>query len=304
MVDKITKRKLKNFFVYDAWKVVVVSAILCVIFVLIFNFVSKKPTDGQDFKILIDDDIVIGKEIDNFFKDLFTKNPTEGGFSYEMLKGETVIVNETDDNPEEYLLSSVYCDLNYDDVCILGEKLYLEYLNIQGGAVDINEYIAGAKAFLTNGGFCDANGTFNEREVNRYFDRTRKGDSRFRTKEQKEQGRKDELERLKGIWFMATSLEVCFENNPQLLDVEREGTNEVGQKVTGRYALNLGALDGGYYGDVTNLFSRVEVDGNGTSYTANKVYLAIGKNKKENGDLYYEMLAVLYQIINNCSSYL
>ncbi|MBE5744116.1 MAG: hypothetical protein E7358_05320 [Clostridiales bacterium] len=300
MVDKITKRKLKSFFVYDAWKVVLVSTIFCVIFVLLFNFISKKPTDGQDFKIMLDDDIVMTKAIDDYIEALFTTKPTEGGFSYEMLKGETMYMRGTEENPEEYLLGGVYCDLNYDDVCILGEKLYLAYLKMQGGAVDINEYIKDAKNYLFSNEFCDNNGVFNESKVFEYFDKTRKGDSRFRTKEQKEKGRLDELERLKGIYFMAESLQSCFIEHPYLLDEQREGTDKFGQKVMGSYALKLGELDGGDLGDISSVFSIVKEDGN----NADGVYLAIGNNKEENGDLYYEMLAVLYQTIKNYSTYL
>ncbi len=304
MVDKLTKRKLKNFFVYDLWKVVVLSAILCVIFVLIFNFVSKKPSDGQDFKIMLDDDVIMGKgTIDEYIEELFTSKPTEGGFSYEMLKGETMYIRGTEENPEEYLLGGVYCDLNYDDVCFLGKKLYLAYLKMQGGAVDINEYIKDAKAFLFDNEFCDTNGVFNESNVFKYFDRTRKGDSRFRTKAQKEKGRLDELERLKGIYFMATSLEACFEENPNLLDEQREGTNQIGQKVMGSYALKLSELDGGELGDISRVFSITPTDEEDET-SSSEIYLAIGNNKEANGDLYYEMLAVLYKTIKNYSTYL
>ena len=143
MVDKLTKRKLKNFFVYDAWKVVVLSAVVCIILVLVFNFISKKPTDGQDFKLMLDDDIVMNSkiDIDGLFEGLFTSKPTEGGFSYEMLKGETMYMYGSDENPEDYLLGGVYGELYYDDVCVLGETLYLSYLKMHGGAVDIEKYI-------------------------------------------------------------------------------------------------------------------------------------------------------------------
>lgn len=305
MVDRLTKRKLKNFFVYDLWKVVLISVLACVILVLVFNFVSKKPSDGQDFKILLDDNIIMGTGVDSLLEELFTSEPTEGGFSYEILKGETVYIYETEENSEEYLLGLVYCELYYDDVCIFGEKLYLEYLNMRGGATDINEYIKGAKEFLIKNQFCNSEGVFNESKVFSYFDETRKGDGRFRTKEEKAQGRLDELERLKGIWFMANALQECFELHPELLDIEREGANHISQKVMGKYAIHLGALDGGDYGDITSVFSTAKVDeNNNTSYTADGVYLAIGNNKEENGDLYYEMLAVMYKIIKNYSSYL
>ncbi len=303
MVNRITKRRLKLFFKYDLWKVLVVSALVCVILLLTFNFVAKKPSDGQTFKILIDDDVMMSSDIDLLFEDLFTKKPTEGGFSYEMLKGDTTYIYGSDENPEEYLLRSVYGDLNYDDIVIFGEDLYLDYLGF-GMAADINEYVASAKDFLISKGLCNELGEFDERKVNEYFDSTRKRDTRFKTKEKKEQGRRDELERLKGIWFMATALEDCFNEHPELLDIERKATI-FGSEVDGVYALKLSSLVGKSGKDVTNLFSRTETDEEGNvSIVADDIYVAIGNNKNENGDLYYEMLAVLYTLIENYTTYL
>lgn len=303
MVNRITKRRLRLFLIYDLWKVVVVSVLVCAILLLAFNFVAKKPTDGQEFKILIDDDIAMGNDIGGLFEDLFTKKPTEGGFSYEMLKGDTTYMYSSDENPEEYLLQTVYGDLNYDDVVILAEDLYLKYLQM-GMATDINKYIASAKKFLIDNDLCNELGEFNEQKVNEYFNKTRKRDSRFRTKAEKEQGRIDELERLKGIWFMATSLESCFASHPELLDEEREG-NFLGKKVNGVYALNLGALVGKQGKDASNLFYLTKADDKGDiTYTADGIFVAIGNNSNENGDLFYEMLAVLYTLIENYTNYL
>ncbi|MBO7214603.1 MAG: hypothetical protein J6V66_03795 [Clostridia bacterium] len=304
MVNKLTKRKLKLFAVYDLWKVAVVSVLACAILLLAFNFVAKKPSDGQEFKILIDKTVNMGDDINDLFENLFTKAPEQGGFSYEMLKAETVIINGTDENPDAYLLNSVYGDLYYDDVVILQEDLLEIYVN-NHMATDINVYISDAKAFLISNGLCDANGVFNETAVYDYFDRTRKGDSRFRTKEKKEQGRKDELERLKGIWFMANALENCLRANPNLLDKERE-YNYYTLPQKGVYALRLGALIGKDGADISNLFNikHVKEDTEEIYYSADGLYLAIGSNKEENGDLYYEMLSVVYTLIKTYTTYL
>ena len=82
MVNKLTKRKLKLFAVYDLWKVAVVSVLACAILLLAFNFVAKKPSDGQEFKILIDKTVNMGDDINDLFENLFTKAPEQGGFSY------------------------------------------------------------------------------------------------------------------------------------------------------------------------------------------------------------------------------
>ena len=95
MVNKITKARLKNFIWYNSAKILILTVILSVVLGLLFNFVEKKPTDGQDFKILIDESITLGVEIDELFSDLFTSDEDGGGFSYEILKGETIIARNT-----------------------------------------------------------------------------------------------------------------------------------------------------------------------------------------------------------------
>ncbi|MBQ3234622.1 MAG: hypothetical protein IJA97_00510 [Clostridia bacterium] len=305
MVNKLTKRKLKLFVSYDLWKVIIVSALACLVFLLAFNFVARKPTDGQDFKILIDKNAIMGEDVDGFFENLFTKSATEGGFSYEMLKGETVMINGTDENPDEYLIRSVYGDLHYDDVVILQEPLYEYYFKTCYMAADISEYINSAIEFVSINA-CDESGEINEQKVYDYFDRTRKGDSRFRTKAEKEQGRKDELDRFKGILLMATELRACFIANPELLDKEREYTYYGGEAKKGVFGLRLGALVGRSDRDISKLFGlkKYKEGTNEIYYSADGLYLAIGNNVQENGDLYYEMLAVMYTLIDTYTTLL
>lgn len=301
MVNKITKRSLKSFLYYDLWKALIACVLVCAVFLLAFNFVAKKPTDGQDFKILISGDVIMGNDANDLFEDLFTRKPTEGGFSYEMLRGDTMFMYGSEENPEDYLLRAVYGDLNYDDVVILLEELYVTYIN-SNMATDINVYIADAKKFVTENAM--VNGEFSESKIHDYFNKTRKRDGRFRTKAEKEQGRRDEVERFKGLWLMANALEQCFKEHKDLLDKEREITR-LGKKETGVYALNLGGLKGKDGKKITDLFSVDKVDEDGKIYyTADGVYLAIGNNKSENGDLYYEMLAVMYTLIKNYTNYL
>lgn len=302
MVNKLTKRRLKLFFTYDFWKVVIVSVLVCALLILGFNFVGRKPTDGQYFKILLDDDVMMGEDIDGLFESLFTKKPTEGGFSYEVLKGDTTIMYNSDENPEEYLLHTVYGDLNYDDIVVLGEKMYKYYVEECHMATCINTYVAQAKEFVVTNAY--TNGVFDEQKVRNYFDRTRNKDARFRTKDQKEQGRLDEIERFKGLYFMATALEECFSKNPYLLDVERE-IDVYGKKEKGHYGLRLTYLKGKEGKNIANLFNVKNTDSEGkTTYTANGIYIAIGNNKEENGDLYYEMISVLYTLIDSYTNLL
>ncbi len=297
MVNKITKSRLKTLIQYDFWKIIAISVIVCIVLVLIFNGVAKKPSEGQDFRIVIDEDVFMGEEIDGLFEDLFTKGPESGGFSYEMLKGETIILRSSEENPKNYVLNGVYAELGQDDALILTEEIYLNYLNANN-AVSIKQYIESALNYYST--FCDSNGNLVDEKVYDNFTKTRGKDSRFRTSAEIEEGKKQELKRIKAVYSNATALKNCFELHPELLDEERT----VGQN-KGNFAVRISKFNGNGDKRIEKLFKRAVIDENEqTAYTTEGIYLVIGENSNENGDLFYENLAVLYTIINKYTTYL
>ena len=310
MVNKITKDRLKNFVWYNSIKIIVLTVIFSVVLGLLFNFLEKQPTDGQDFRIMIDSEITLGSDIDEIFSDLFTNDELNGGFSYEILKGETVIVRDSDENPKDYLINQIYVPLAYDDITVFyenlnneaGENGYAYYVD-KNNAIDILVYIDNALKYLYDNGFCDENGVFNEQRVYEYFVSTRGSDARFKTSEQIEKGKADELLRLKAIYNNATSLKECFANHLDLLDY-REYTFS-GVEFKGYYGLKVSKLVGNSENDIKNLFLVKTEDENGNWVdTLDGIYISVGENSKENGDLYYDNLAVLYTLIKRYTNYL
>lgn len=302
MVNKITKQRLKNVIVYDGIKIVALCVILCLILVLVFNAIAKKPSDGQDFKLIIDEDLYVGDDIGDLFSDLFEKGPLNGGFSYETLEGETVYLRSNDESPKEYVLNNVYAELSQDDVCVLEEEIYLQYIS-RNNAVDLVDYVKSAKTFLLNEGICNAGGEFDVSAVNAYFEKTRSKDSRFKTSEEIKKGKEDEFKRLKAIWNNANALEACFTAHPELLD---ERSFELGGlTITGKFAIKIDAFNGNNDKYVENLFKRSYLDENEqTVYTTKGIYVTVGNNLNKNGDLFYENLAFLYTLINTYSTYI
>ena len=302
MVNKITKQRLKNVIVYDGVKILALSVILCVVLILIFNAFAKKPSNGQAFKFVIDENIHVGDDVNGFMDDLFESGSENGGFSYEILQGETVYLRSNDESPKEYVLNNVYAELSQDDVCVLEEEIYLQYIS-RNNAVDLVDYVKSAKTFLLNEGICNAGGEFDVSAVNAYFEKTRLKDSRFRTSEQIEKGKKDELDRLKAIWKNATALDTCFATHPEVLD---ERTFTIGDYTkTGKFALKIDVFDGKDGKLVENLFKRSYLDENEeTVYTTSGIYITVGNNLQDDGDLYYENLAVLYTLINTYSTFI
>ena len=302
MVNKITKQRLKNVIFYDGIKIVAVSVILCIVLILIFNAFAKKPSNGQDFKLIIDENIIVGDDIRGLMDNLFESGTENGGFSYETLQGETIYLRSNDESPKEYVLNNVYAELYQDDVCVLEEEIYLQYV-ARNNAVDLVDYVKDAKAFLINEGLCNASGEFDTDSVNSYFERTRSNDSRFRTSEKIKQAKEDELKRLQAIWRNATLLEACFVAHPELLD---EQTFTIGEYTkTGKFALKIDVFDGKDGKYVESLFKRSYLDENEeTVYTTSGIYIALGNNLQNNGDLFYENLAFLYTLINTYSTFI
>ena len=304
MVNKLTKSRLKNLIVYDFWKMIALSVIVCIVLVLIFNGVAKKPSKGQDFRWVIDDEIFVDNgEIDGVFTDLFNRGAENGGFSYEILKGETVILRSNDESPKNYVLNGVYAELGQDDALILAEETYHLYVNAFN-AVSIPKFLDDALDYYAT--FCDESGNLIEQKVYDNFSKTRGKDSRFRKQSEFEEGKKQELLRIKGIKANATALKNCFEKHPELLDEVRTIENTT---ISGNFALRLDKFtskgEGENKKDIQNLFKRAVVSESGeTTYTTQGVYFVIGENSAENGDLFYENLAVLYTIINIYTDYL
>ena len=304
MVNKITGKRLKNLISYDWLKMLALSVIVCIVVILIFNAFAKKPSDGQDFRLVIDQDVIVeGDEIKGVFDTLFDGGVEKGGFSYETLQGQVVYLRGNDESPKSYILGGVYAELNQDDVNILLEDVYLEYI-AQNNAVKIDEYLISAKQFLLDNGLCNSLGEFDVNRVNSYFETTRGKDTRFKTAEQIKKGKEDELKRLKAIWNNATALQKCFEEHPELLD-ERTylfGTYEN----TGKFAINLSKLNGnsesGKY--IENLFKRSYVKDDQTLYTVEGIYLTVGQTSDADGDLFYEKLAFLYTLIKTYSTFI
>lgn len=304
MVNKITAKRLKNLISYDWLKMVALSVIVCIVVILVFNAFAKKPSDGQDFRLVIDQDVIVeSDEINSVFDALFEGGVENGGFSYETLQGQVVYLRENDESPKSYILGGVYAELNQDDVCVLLEDVYVQYIS-QNNAVKIDEYLNSAKQFLISEGLCNSLGEFDVDKVNSYFETTRGKDARFKTAEQISKGKEEELKRLKAIWNNATALQKCFQDHPELLD-ERSYTYGAYEN-TGKFAINLSKLNGnGASGrNIENLFKRSYEEGDQTLYTVEGIYIALGQTSDADGDLFYEKLAFLYTLIKTYSTFI
>ena len=66
MDNKITLQRLKTFFIYDSIKLL--ACVIGVVFflVIVFNAIAKKPTSGQEYFVMVADNVYIGNDGYNF----------------------------------------------------------------------------------------------------------------------------------------------------------------------------------------------------------------------------------------------
>ena len=307
MDNKITKERLKTFFVYDGIKFI--ASILAVVFalLLIFNAVAKKPTNGQDFYVLLADNIYVG---DDGYPFVHTVKEDDNGysFSYDVLKTNNMLIQDAG-YTSSYMMNT-YVELGQDDVFIVadnGDGLYDGYIKNNFG-VTINSYIQSAKTYLKSNLFIDENGNFNEEQIRKNFIKTRGNDSRFETDKLFNEGVKSEIKRIKLIYKNAVVLEKVLQNHPELLYKEEEIYFEGEVIIKGSFAIDLSKLNGRGDNIIGNMFTRAKTVTNGdketVEYTTENIVLLVGNNRLEEGDLYFESLAFINKLINTYSTFI
>ena len=304
MDNKITSSRLKTFIAYDLGKLLAFVLGVILVLYLVFNAIAKKPTDGQDYYLMIGDEVIVstdGKKLLNDVKDAAYDNY---GFSYDVLR-----VNNMQIDPTGYsstYLMDTYVQLSEDDVFIVNDDgsddgLYKRYIS-QECAIEIFDYINAALTYVKSNNFVDENGVFNEEKIRLNFNATRGEDSRFKTEKAYNEGVENEIKRIKAIYNNANTLKAVLQNHPELL-YKQEKIYYNGQFIKeGYFALNLSVLQG-----ISNLFTRVVLvdEESGTiDYTTDGIVLMIGNNYNANGDLNYESLALVNSIINKCSTFI
>lgn len=307
---KVTKTRIKTFFAYDFIKVIAAVGITVLLLWIIFNALAKKPTNGQDFFMMVADDVVISDEA-RALPSYVKEGDAKYKFSYDVLNVNTLVINPSG-YTSAYMMNT-YCELGEDDVFICADtgegSLYNQYTDLYWGE-DIESYANYALKFLNDNGFIDESGEFTDKNAESYFLKTRKKDARFRKQSAREKGVLQEAERLKAVYDNVKNLLFAIENHPELLYEEKEVKISDEYTVKGKFAINLGALDGNPASNgkksILDLFARnvYDEEGNVTDVTADKVLLLIGRNEQEEGDLYYESLAFINTLIYEYSTFL
>ena len=309
MNNKITKQRLKTFLVYDLVKMVAITTIVLLCVIIIFNWVGKRPNESQTFSVLIDNvEVITGDGEEAFYEKVTYGNNGNGryGLSYEVLAGNVTQITPSSASPMETLVQT-YIGTGDDDILIAGKTIATYYLG-RGAAMEIEEEFIG----LLTDFLCDDNGFYssmqddvediNVQAVEEYFKKTRDKDTRYITAKQKEEGIKQEIERIKGYKTNADLFLKLLEVCPDILATEDYLTsyNLGGVTFNGTYALNLGALGS----DFINVYKTKQTINDEEVDTTNGVYLLLGKRSVSDNDAMFETLAFILTLAEDYSNVL
>ncbi len=302
MDNKITKSRLMTFLTYDLWKMLIIIVAVCFLLLIVFNWVAVKPTAGQSFYVLCDNNIIIGDEGDKLPLKCVEKGAYNGGFSYDILSLKTYSL-QTGSEPASYVLGNVV-GIGDDDIFITGEELGREYLDSYN-ALDIVEFVQSGKDYCIDMGFYTESGEINESKVIENFNLTRGKDNRFRSEDNIKLGKEQEILRIKAIWENSNLLYDVFEEHPEIFSSKFTSFEWGDRTITGQFAIELSKLKGNDK-TISNAFKRVianEETGEVT-YTSDGIYLFVGDNGNINGDLNYEALAYIRTIIEEYTDFI
>lgn len=329
MDNKITKKRLSDFLAYE-WILTLVAAIVAIVVLeLVFTVSATRLTTGQQFKIYYDYNLYdYYSDGDNFY-DLLNITPFENGktFSYDVLEV------GSENLQSNYDVLSVRLSVQEGDV-IFTSSLEDEETGVTSRAkslidsysvYDFQKLLTDAKEYLSkfvkDGGNALNAEDLDEEKIVAYFNERMKNDKRFRTEEQKAEGRILEIGRIKklaadvadfekllsvgdekGLFFRYTKYQLSADgtdkdgNYKKALEKEIEDGRE-----NAIYGLNLEALDFADGSDKKEISRYFKLAG---KTNAENVVLLIFDFKSYQPDLQFETISFIDTIVRSCSDLL
>ena len=321
MDNRLTKRRLSDFLAYE-WIITIVAAVAAIIVLeLIYTVAATRLSIGQQFKYYMDEDLYV---YDSSMGDIYSLLGVETGkngktFSFDVLSVETES------------LSSSYNVLSVRLSAQEGDAIFTSAAEKEDGTVrakavidefpvyDMENLLESAKTYLnkfviTGGNIYNAD-DYDENKIRDYFDARMKGDNRFRTEEEKAEGRQNEIGRIrklasdvqdfetlmtigeeKGLFYKYTK----YEQTATTEDNENYRAAYEKEKTDGRencvYGFNMAAMTGGE----RNVSDYLKLSGG----TANGVVLLLFDFSSYQPDLQYESISFVCTLVREFSNFL
>lgn len=311
MDNRITKKRLSDFLSYD-WIIMIIAAVAAiVVWELIYSMSATRLSVGQQFKYYTDEDLYTFNTSSIY--NLLDVNLSENGktFSYDVLS-----VNE-ESLTKDYNVLTVRLSVQEGDA-IFTSTTEKEDATVRAKSVidenpvyDFSALLDSAKNYLAQ--FKDGE-EFSDAKIRAYFDDRMQGDKRFKTEEQKEEGRINEIGRIKKLASDVDDFEklLAAENSAlfyKYVKYEQAsngdendayyGSSYKNEKEKGEliYGLNMGALTGGKQ-NVSDYLTLADSD------SAENVVLVLFDFSSYQPDLQYEEISFTITLVKEFSDIL
>lgn len=290
MDNRLTKKRLSDFLAYEWILTIIVAVAAIFVWELVYTVAATRLSTGQQFKYYFDETLYASDSSDKSVYDLLGVNVGENGktFSFDVLSVETETLTSS------YNVLSVRLSVQEGDAIFTssvaeeGQEIRAKQIIDTTSVYDLDALINGefgAKAYLSKfikaGGDIYNENDYDEDAIKAYFDTRMQGDKRFRTDEAKEEGRQNEIVRIKklakdvkdfetllsvgeekGLFYRYTkyeqsaSAEDADKNFVEAYEKEKENGRE--NRI---YGLNMAALSGGN----KNVSDYLKLSGKGNS---------------------------------------
>ncbi len=320
MDNRLTKRRLSDFFAYE-WIITIVAAVAAIIVLeLIYTVAAVRLSTGQQFKYYMDEDLYV---YDSSAGDIYSLLGVETGkngktFSFDVL------------SVEAENLSSSYNVLSVRLSVQEGDAIFTSSLEKEDGTVraksiidefsvyDMQSLLNSAKEYIAQ--FKGDGDSLDENKIRDYFDARMKGDNRFRTEKEKEEGRQNEIERIKKLSLDVQDFETLmsvgeekglfykytkYEQAATTVDDETYRVAYENEKTEGRenfvYGFNMAAMTHApERTDKRNVSDYLKLSGG----TADGVGLVLFDFSAEQPDLQFECISFVCTLAREFSDFL
>ena len=290
MDNRLTKKRLSDFLAYEWILTIIVAVAAIFVWELVYTVAATRLSTGQQFKFYFDETVYMSDSSDKSVYDLLGVNLGENGktFSFDVLSV------ETENLTASYNVLSVRLSVQEGDAIFTssvaeeGQDIRAKQIIDSSSVYDLDALINGengAKAYLAkfviSGGDIYNDVDYDENAIKAYFDARMAGDKRFRTDAEKEEGRKNEIGRIKklakdvkdfetllsvgeekGLFYRYTKYEQSASAENADENVVKAHEKEIENGKTDRiYGLNMAALTGGN----KNVSDYLKLSGKGNS---------------------------------------
>lgn len=328
MDNKITKQRLSDFLSYD-W-VVMIIAILVGVFVcnFVFNLFAVRPTVGQTFRIIYDENVSIYNE-DGIY------DAIHNSFSYDVLKLEAEQM-QTEYNVLDVRVQTHDADVVFTDTVKVTEERDVQVCRawsiIDGFNVmdyrtlfnNANDYLLTFLKDVYKGSPNEKNAALrfeylDVEKIDKNFEQRMLLDNRYRTEKKLNEGKLEERERIKQLCLNARKLQYLLDYHSEiffkytkyeqaLARATAKGDSEsiaqisewiAAQKKNAPFGINLGKLEAeAGQKDISNFFKVKNADG------AHDAVLLVFDMTDVQYDLQYESIGFTIALIEHCSGLL